>query len=360
MKKYVYYFLIAILFSPATATAQEVIGAIGDMWSDPVVYSYDEQVTWYFDLSGTDAVPNEDLYIWIWSPSEPDAGNFNNSSEFAKLTYEGDMIWSFTLTPTEYFGLTPDQIANSDGFWFFLKDKTGTKQTEVTQFKYTPFSSFFEAEEIVRAYPPEPDLNEPVSILFNSNLVEGFENASNVFFHSGLNDWAIPMEYQAWVPERVEKTKMKDLGDGFYKIDFVPSEYYETEEGFQMNNINFLFVADDWAATSPDFVLNAAEYIPPPPPEFRFFPLKITQNDLLGMVRINNERGVTTLKYKITAGTKVIIGQFLGDTEKIKGFVNLASELQGIEGLTEIHVLVVDDNDRVITDTIIPLLPTEY
>ena len=360
MKKYIFYFLVTTLFFPASATSQEVIGAISDIWSDPAVYSYDEEVTWYFDLSGTDAVAEEDLYIWIWSPSEPDAGNFNNSSEFAKLTYEGDMIWSFTLTPTEYFGMTPEEISNSDGFWFFLKDKAGTKQTEVTQLKYTPFSSFFEAEEVVRAYPSNPALNEPLTILFNSNLVEGFENASNVFFHSGLNDWAVPMEYQAWVPERVEKTKMEDLGNGFYKIDLVPSEYYETEEGFQMNNLNFLFVADDWAATSPDFVLNAAEYIPPPPPEFRFFPLRLTKKDLLGIVRINNERGISTLKYTITAGPKIITGEFVGDMDEIKGFINLPEALQGVEGVSEIHVLVVDDNDRVITDTTIPLIPINY
>ncbi|MEG9327048.1 hypothetical protein V6B16_03800 [Salinimicrobium catena] len=359
MKKVIYSILFLSLFTPSVGNAQEVIGAIKEMWSNPVVYAFDEEVTWYFDLSGTTAVENEDFYIWIWSPSEPDAGNFNSSSDFAKLTYEGDMIWSFTLTPTVYFSRTPDEIKNSDGFWFFLKDKTGTKQTEVTQMKYTDFSAFYDAGEIMKAYPSNPSLNEGVSILFNSNLVDGFANAPNVYFHSGLNNWEVPMEYQAWVPERVEKTRMKNLGNGFYKMDLIPSEYYEVSADFIMNNIVFLFVAEDWTAVGPDLILNAAEYIPPPPAEFRFFPLQLSKKDFLGMTRINNERGVTSLHYTITAGPKVITGEFTGNTTEIKGFVDLVTALKDVESVTEIHVVVEDNNGRVITDTTIPLLPLD-
>lgn len=359
MKKLIYSFLFLGFLTPSVGNAQEVIGAIKEMWSYPVIYSLDEEVTWYFDLSGTAAVENEDFYIWIWSPSEPDAGNFNSSSEFAKLKYEGDMIWSFTLTPTEYFSRTPEEIRNSDGFWFFLKDKTGTKQTEVTNMPYTDFSSFFDAGQIMKAYPSKPSLNEGVSILFNSNLVEGFENATNVYFHSGLNNWEIPMEYQAWVPERVEKTRMKNLGNGFYKMDLIPSEYYEVGEDFVMNNIVFLFVAEDWTAVGPDLILNAAEYIPPAPAEFRFFPLQLSKKDFLGIIRTNNERGVTSLHYTITAGPKVITGEFTGNTTEIRGFVDLVSALHDVENVSEIHVVVEDNNGRVITDTIIPLVPID-
>ncbi len=356
MRKIIYSILFLCFLSPSVSNAQEVIGTIKDMWSYPVVYSFDEEVTWYFDLSGTSAVENEDFYIWIWSPSEPDAGNYDSSSEFAKLSYEGDMIWSFTLTPTEYFSRTPEEIRNSDGFWFFLKDKAGTKQTEVTQMKYTDFSSFFDAGEIMKAYPSKPELNEGVSILFNSNLVEGFENTPNVYFHSGLNDWEIPMEYQAWVPERVEKTRMKNLGNGFYKMDLIPSQYYEVGQDFIMNNMVFLFVAEDWTAVGPDLVLNAAEYIPPPPPEFRFFPLQLSKKDFLGIVRVNNERGVNKLIYTITAGPKVFSGEFTGDTNEIKGFVDLPSKFRDVEQIDELHILVEDDKGNIIIDTNIPLI----
>ncbi|WP_194765650.1 hypothetical protein [Tamlana sp. I1] len=356
MKKIIHFILIALFVATNFAQAQEEVGGANKIWSNPVVYNYDEEVTWYFDLSTTSFAPDEEIYIWIWSPSEPDAGNWENSSEFAHLTNEGEMVWSFTLTPTDYFSMSAEDIAASAGFWFRLKDKTGSKQTDVSNVTYTPFDSFYTADELIRAYPEAPSLNSPLSILFNSNLVPGFENVASVHMHSGLNNWAILQEYQTWVPEVVEKTKLKDLGNGFYKMDFIPSEYYEgIPDGFVMENINFLMVGTDWAVNSGDQVINAAEYIPPPPPVFRFFPLQISKKDFLGISRIYNEVGTTKLIYTITAGSKVITGEFSGGVSEIKGFVDLPTALQGMNNINDIHVLVKDNKDRTISETTIPL-----
>jgi len=355
MKKILYTILFALLILPSFMQAQQNAGDITKVWSFPVVYKYDEQVTWHFDLSGTTFAPEEDVYLWIWSPSEPDAGHFENSSDFAKLTYEGNFIWSITLTPTAYFSMTPEAIASSAGFWLRLKDKTGTKQTGVQQISYTDFSSFYTANELVRSYPARPTLNEGISILFNANLAPGFATASSVHFHSGLNDWDLKTEYQAWIPESVEKTRMKNLGNGFYKMDLVPSEYYAAPDGYVMNNLVFLMVADNWASTTPDQVLNAGEYVPPPAPEFRFFPLQVSKKDFLGIIRKNNEPGVNKLVYTITANGTVLTGEFTGGVSEIKGFVNLVTALQNVQNLTEIHVVVKDNTDRIISDTILPL-----
>ncbi|WP_335964779.1 hypothetical protein [Galbibacter sp. PAP.153] len=355
MKKLLYALFLLCFLAPITSRSQEEAGDVSKIWSYPVIYNYDEEVTWYFDMAGTTFTEDEDLYIWIWSPSEPDAGNWENSSDFAKLSYEGNFIWSFTLTPTTYFSVSAEDIAASAGFWLRLKNKDGSKQSGVAQVSYMPFNDFETANELIRSYPTKPSLDEGLSILFNANLAEGFDGVESVHFHSGLNDWEVLQEYQAWLPEISAKTQLKDLGGGIYKMDLIPSEYYGTEDGYVMTNLNFLMVAKDWAATIPDQVLNAAEYIPPPPPEFKFFPLQISQKDFLGMIRTNNERGVTTLKYTITAGSKIIEGEFTGGTSEIKGFVDLVTELHGMPGLSQIHVLVSDNNDRVITDTTMPL-----
>jgi hypothetical protein len=346
-------FLSTLMFLPLLLAAQEEAGDISKIWTHPVVYEYDEQVSWYFDLAGTTFEEDEDIYIWIWSPSEPDAGNWENSSEFAKLTYEGNFIWRFDLVPTEYFGVTPQEIAESAGFWLRLKNKDGSIQSGVSSVPITPFDDFFTADEIVRSYPSKPYIDKPVSILFNSNLVDGFEDAPSVHMHGGLNDWEVLQEFQVWLPEIVEKTKLKDMGDGFYKMDLIPQEYFNPEEGYVMENMTFLFVEfinGDWGATSPDQKLTAADVVPPPPPAFSFFPSKISKKDILGMIRTNNERGVNTLKYTITAGNKVLVGEFTGSMAEIKGFVNLAGELQGMTNVSKIHVVVVDNRDRVIAD----------
>lgn len=354
MKKLIHILLLAFVMIPNFMQAQENAGAPTKIWSYPVIYNYDEEVTWYFDLSATTFAETEDIYLWIWSPSEPDAGNWENSSDFAKLTYQGNKIWSFTLTPTVYFTKTPEEIAASAGFWFRLKDKTGTKQSDVANVAYTPFADFATANELIRAYPPAPTLTGGLSILFNANLQPGFENATSVHFHSGLNNWDIKQEYQAWLPEIVEKTKLKNLGGGIYKMDLIPSVYYNAPEGYVMENLVFLMVKDDWAGTTPDQVINAAEYIPPPPPKFMFFPTQISKKDFLGIIRTNNETNVNKLIYTITAADHVITGEFSGGVSEIKGFVNLVTELQDVN-VTEIHVLVKDNNGRVISDTNMPL-----
>ncbi|TRX21657.1 hypothetical protein [Flavobacterium franklandianum] len=356
MKKIIFTLLMIFLLAPNFMQAQPIeAGDISSIKSYPVIYAYNEQVTWTFDLSATTFSPGEDLYIWIWSPSEPDAGNWTNSSDFAKLKYEGDMRWSFTLTPTLYFSKTPAEIAASAGFWFRLKDKTGTKQSGVGNVAYTDFSAFYTANQMIKSYPEKPLVDQGVSILFNSNLVPGFVGVPSVHFHSGINNWNVLQEYQAWLPDISAKTQLKDLGNGFYKMDLIPSQYYGTPAGYVMENIVFLMVAKDWAATSPDQIIYAGEFVPPPPPEFSYFPLQISQKDFLGLIRKNNERGINKLTYTVTAGTKVITGVFSGNTAEIKGFINLVSELNGIPNLKEIHVVVKDNTNRTISDTVITL-----
>lgn len=356
MKKLFFSLLAGLILLPFISNAQDSAGTIANMWSSPAVYQYNEEVTWNFDLSGMNFAQGEDVYLWIWSPSEPDAGNFNNSSDFAKLTWEHDFIWSFTLTPTLYFSRTPEEIAASAGFWFRLKDDAGTKQSEVAQFPYNAeFTSFFTSGEVMRSYPASPLIDSPISILFNANLVAGFADATSIHMHSGMNTWAVLQEYQSWLPEIAAKTALKNMGNGFWKMDLTPSEYYNNiPDGFIMENITFLFVKDDWAGTSQELVIYAGDFVPPPPPVFRFFPSQISKKDFLGIIRTNNEPGINTLQYTITAGSATIEGVISGGSAEIKGFVNLPSALLNIS-VTEIHVLVKDNTDRTITDTTIPL-----
>ena len=349
--------ILILLFFTVVVNAQTTeLGDVTGIWSFPKVYNYDEEVSWYFDLSGTGFDDAEELYIWIWSPSEPDAGNWENSSDFAKLTYEGNFVWKFNLTPTEYFSMSPADIAASAGFWMRLKNKDGSRMSTVTNIAYTPFSSFYTSDDLIRAYPENPIIDQPLSILFNSNLITEFAGASSVHMHSGVNGWSILQEYQSWVPAVVEKTKLKDLGNGFYKMDLIPNEYYDLPPNFQLENINFLFVKDDWAATSPEQILFAADVEPPPPPVFSFFPLKISHKDILSIRRANNEVGINKLFYKITANQVTLEGEFEGNTTLISGFIDLASALEGMVALESIHIVVKDNRDNLIIDTNIPLV----
>ena len=108
MKKSLFHFYIGLLLAvllPQQSLANDPVTrkAPNRMWTVPTVFEVDQPVTFYFDMTDAGFREGVDLYLWCWNPSEPDAGNWENSSDFAKLTYEGDNIYSMTMTPTKYF-----------------------------------------------------------------------------------------------------------------------------------------------------------------------------------------------------------------------------------------------------------------
>lgn len=366
--------LIAIIL-PMNSYAAEEAGDPAKVWTYPVIYALDEEVTWYFDMNGTAFDDGQDLYLWAWSPSEPDAGNFDNSSEFAKLEYVGNMVWKKVLTPTKYFKMNVADIAGSAGFWMRLKGKGNEKQSGVINVKWSvaELSDFKASGNAVQIFPEKFYLDEPLSLLVNSNLlwsggVQGGFDGTELHLHSGLNnfDEKALAEYQAWLPEIAEKTKLKNIGDGIYKIDLTPRQYFgmngnPVPDDYVMENIEFIFPTKDWAKVAADkngnFVINAPGVVIPPDPVFYFFPQKFSQYDILTLVRTNNEKNSKGLTYTITAGGKKITGDFAGNLADMRAYINLLAELQGIAATDKIKLEVKDKNGKEIINTDIPLVP---
>lgn len=367
--------LVAIIL-PLKGFATDELGEPAKMWTYPVVYALDEEVTWYFDMTGAGFDDGQDLYLWAWSPSEPDAGNFDNSSEFAKLEYVGNMVWKKTLTPSKYFNMSVADMEASAGFWMRLKVKGNEKQSGVINMNWTvaELADFKNSGKEVQIYPEKFYMDEPLSILVNANLlwsggVQGGFDGEEIHMHAGLNNFdanAIA-EYQAWIPEISEKTKLKNIGGGIYKIDLTPRTYFglnnepPVADGYVMENIEFLFPTKDWvkvgAAKDGNFIISAPGAIIPPDPVFYFFPQKFSQYDILTLVRTNNEKNSKGLEYKITAGTKVITGDFSGNATEMKAFVDLLTQLAGVGEISKVNLQVNDKNGKEIVKTDIPLVP---
>lgn len=364
-------FALVLMMLPQVSSATEDAGVPAKIWTYPVVYALDQEVTWYFDMTGTNFNEGQDLYLWAWSPSEPDAGNFDNSSEFAKLEYVGDMVWKKTLTPTKYFNTTVANIESSAGFWMRLKGKGNEKQSDVIQAPWSvgDIKTFKESGNAVQIYPEKFYIDQPLSLLVNANLVwtgavQGGLAGEEIHLHSGLNNFAegAIVEYQAWIPEVSTKTKLTPIGDNIYKIDFIPREYFGVDEDFVMENIEFLFPAKDWAKVGTaeggkNFVVLAPGVVAPPDPVFYFFPQKFTQYDILTLVRKNNEKKSQGLIYTIVAGGKTITGEFTGKAEEMRAYVNLLQGLAGATNLDKINLEVKDKNGSEILKTDIPLVP---
>ncbi|MFZ4862094.1 hypothetical protein ACL9RF_07900 [Sphingobacterium sp. Mn56C] len=362
MKKILYLLFFGIMLIPMLGKTQttEAAGSPAAIWTYPLVYNTDEKVNWYFDLEGTLFTKGQDLYLWAWSPSEPDVGNWANSSDFAKLTYVKDMTWRMEITPTQYFKRTVDEIYNSDGFWMRIKDKKGTQQTDVFSIPKPDVGGFAQSETMYAAVPASFTVKTPMSILFNANLTnnkDAFLNATSVHLHAGLNNWEVSMEYHAAQPERSAKTKMVNMGKGIFRIDFTPFEYFEVDDDYPLENITFLAVVKDWANTAPDGILYAANVPIPAAPVFSVFPQKFSKNDILTLVRDNNPKG-QQLFYTLKGGSTTLRGEIPGTTDQKRISFNLAKAFKDDNG-KKLTITVKDQNDNVIYDKEIPFVEVD-
>lgn len=358
--------LMAVITCGKLSAQVPELGAPSKIWTYPAVTALDEQVTWYFDMTGTTFTDGADLYLWAWSPAEPDAGHWESSSDFAKLEYVGNMVWKKTLTPTLYFNRSIADIKSSAGYWMRLKDKTGTVQSNVINVPWSWFDqdNFAASGVAVKFFPEKFYLNEPLSILVNAKEVwtgavkGGLVGQPSIHLHSGLNAFQAGtiVEANMGVPALFEKTKFKDMGNDIYKLDMIPAQYYGVAEDFVMEDISFVLAAKDWVKVGTDvggkdFLFRAPGVPVPPDPELYIFPKKFTQYDIFTIVRLHNEKNVSKLSYTITAGSKSLTGDFAGTRDELKAFINLTKELAGIPAIEKLHIVVVDNNNRKILDS---------
>lgn len=367
---------ILIIFTIIISFSANAQNSIAEIWTEPAVYRADEAVSWYFDVTGTQLEgETEGVYLWVWFPSEPDAGHWDNSSEFAKLTNVEGNVWRMDLTPTEYFGVDASSIV---AFYGLLKNKDGSKVSDPFAPDQTPRNDIqmfnfanIEGDALMEYFPVNFSLDRPLSILVNTNNTwsgcdatpaqGALAGASNVHIHSGVNFWEINVENN---PANIDKTELTDIGNGIYRMDFVPNNYYSLPADYNLTSINFLFANDSWsnlgqAENCADFIIlppDAPEIIPP---ELIFFPQKISKKDIFTIIRKNNEPNVSEITYTISAGgNELATGAFSGNADDMRAYINLITTLKEVTA-TEINVLLKDNNDRTISDTNIPLVDLE-
>lgn len=353
--------LVALCTLVATAGAQ---GKIAGIWTQPAIFVANEEVTIFFDVTGT-ALAGEagPIYLWSWFPSEPDAGNWASSSEFARLTQVEGNVWKITMTPTEYYNKPAADVFSLYGL---LKLKDGSKVTDAFAPDMGNAVNLYDmnsikGSKIIDFYPKTIPGDKPFSILLNTNNTwsgcdpgpgaqGALSTASNVHIHSGLNDWAVIVENN---PTNADKTKLTDLGDGIYRMDMIPREYYGQQ--VPIKKLNAVFANQDWSKLG--FDKNCADFLLTPigvePVEegFAFFPQKLTQKDLFSVIAVNDNGQINALSYTITAGDKTIQGAFEGARPTYQAYIDLATNLKGVTGLTKFHLTVKGSNGSTLLDT---------
>mgnify|MGYP003081862897 FL=1 len=374
-------------------------------WTVPAVFTADEEVTFYYDLTDVGFQEGVDLYLWAWQPTEPDAGHGGNSSDFAKLEYVGNNIYKKTMVPTQYFNSDVSKFEDDawPGFWQRLKTKDGSmwsgvfaapdSRSEFKEFKKSGDGIRFFSGKKDKGFTDKFTLDEPLTVVFNPDvyklgektLTELAKDADFVEFaaHSGLNDWTVQQTLDVWRPAVLAKTGLKKLSNGLYVWNVgVPSEYYaynpqdagqadkptiladpDEKAAFQLENMTYLIIkvikdaagANQWGVNSGDQKQKAGTATPYPDPVFSYFPTRLSSKDILTLTREYNERTAGDLKFTIVAGTKTITGSMPGVRDKREATLDLNKELQGVEA-SELKVTVKDQHDKTVVTSTIPLV----
>jgi len=342
-------------------------------WTFPVIWNVDEPVTWYFDLTGTKFTPGQDVYMWVWQPSEPDAGNWTNSSDFAKLNYEpakGSMVWSFTVTPTTYFNKSVADLATFDNyFWMLLKSKDGSTVTGAFSMMCprVQFGTFKSSGLAVQTYPANFNIDTPVSILVNTTkayvdgVLGGLSSKEVIYMESGLNKFLdAHVKFDPNDQATHAKTLMRKIAPNVYKIDMIPYQYFGVDQTLSFDNLTFNLWSADGSKGTANAIGNYYLIGNTNVPVVTYFPQKFCQYDILTITRRNNEKTATSVEYSITAGTKTIEGIMTGTSASKTVTLNLLNEIGGLANLDKIRlvIFIVKGSTRVeVYNSDIPLVP---
>lgn len=374
-------------------------------WTVPAVFTADEEVTFYYDMTGVGFQEGVDLYLWAWQPTEPDAGHGGNSSDFAKLEYLGNNIYKKTMVPTEYFhcDVAKFEDANWPGFWQRLKTKDGSmwsgvfaapdSRSEFEAFKKSGAGIQFFSGKKSAGFTEKFALDDPLTVLFNPDvyklggktMTELSKDADFVTFgvHSGLNDWTVLQTLDVWRPAVLAKAGLKKLSNGLYAWNIgIPSEYYasnpqdpgqadkptiladpDKKAAFVLENMTYNVIkvikdaagANQWGVNTGDQTQKAGQAVPYPDPMFSVFPTRVSTKDILTLTRQYNGRTDGDLTYTIVAGSKTITGTMPGVRDKRETTIDLNKELQGVEA-SELKVTITNARGIKVVESTVPLV----
>ena len=374
-------------------------------WTVPAVFTADEEVTFYYDMTDVGFQEGVDLYLWAWQPTEPDAGHGGNSSDFAKLEYLGNNIYKKTMVPTEYFhcDVAKFEDANWPGFWQRLKTKDGSmwsgvfaapdSRSEFEAFKKSGAGIQFFSGKKSTGFTEKFALDDPLTVLFNPDvyklggktMTELSKDADFVTFgvHSGLNDWTVLQTLDVWRPAVLAKAGLKKLSNGLYAWNIgIPSEYYafnpqdpgqadkptiladpDKKAAFVLENMTYNVIkvikdaagANQWGVNTGDQTQKAGQAVPYPDPMFSVFPTRVSAKDILTLTRQYNGRTDGDLDYIIVAGSKTIKGTMPGVRDKRETTIDLNKELQGVEA-SELKVTITNARGIKVVESTVPLV----
>ena len=215
-------------------------------FEDPENFDPEAEVKIIVDISKCDCQRLLDhpgpLYFWTWNPAElpasdPNAnGSWTASNPNLEMTNEGGNIWSFTLTPTEFYKVEAAKVYQND-FSFLVKALDGTgdggggcdeDKTEDLSITVDPPVT---PAQVIRGFPSVAHADDVFTVLYDNSIDEKESMQT-------LNDDEVYL-YAAVVADSVEyrianffqvadhpELQMKRNQAGVFYLSFIPEVFF--------------------------------------------------------------------------------------------------------------------------------------
>lgn len=221
-------------------------------WIDPPVPDVTQEVTIYVDVAQDPNCNNlgsteGPLYIWTWMPGDPAIpdgnGTWGSSNEALAMTNEGGTLWSFTMIPTEFYGVDADEVYES-GISLLAKEKDGGgggdcsegggefKTSDIELDVPSPFATVRKVFSIPDLYEDSlyVEASDVFTLKYNNSIEEKptMQNLSEVYvyprgFDTDGNQYIVtPLGQVGNNPN----LRMRDLGNGEFSFTIIPELFF--------------------------------------------------------------------------------------------------------------------------------------
>lgn len=201
-----------------------------------------------------------DLYLWTWSPADPTFGNgqWSSSDERLKLTHEGGTLYSYIMVPTEFYGISADEVY-ANGFSMLVKGKDGGGGGDCSaaggEFKTSDFTLSVAPPSITaKAFTvPQAFFHDDYVTFIYDNSLESKESMrneeGNIEFFMYISAFIDGVEY---VVEQIgevgtnENLRLNAASPQEFRITFIPSELFGLEANEVLESISMTVVKKNY------------------------------------------------------------------------------------------------------------------
>jgi hypothetical protein len=271
MKRFLKIFatLMLLTISSATIRAQVVTSEPAE-YTDPntevkiiVNLAQLDQTKDYVQNLVADAQADSGIYMWTWKPYEWPVGSerangsgdrpWQNSNELLRLTKESDLVYSYTMVPTEFYNVDAATVYDLD-IHFLVKPKNGggyddpDRKSDDLVLEIDPPSV---EKTVVYAFPSAPQQDDVIKVVYDNyrDTLSFMQNIPDgdcyLFIEATLTDGTEIKPASIYETVNTASLQMKIAQTGIFEFDLVPSLFLNLQEGQQIDLLKLVALRRD-------------------------------------------------------------------------------------------------------------------